>query len=70
MSFYFGVDLSIRNCDGAMMGYRKVVAVSFRPSAVGRENCRFFAVFPTILSRLMFFNYVHTASLKSAMLLY
>ena len=48
----------------------KVSAKSFRPSAVGRENCRFFAFFPTILSRLMFFNYVHTASLKSAMLLY
>ena len=70
---------------GAPAGGRKFTATTFRinrintgdkqlkslrPSAVGRENCRFFAVFPTILSRLMFFNYVHTASLKSAMLLY
>jgi hypothetical protein len=31
---------------------------------------RFFAVFPTILSRLMFFNYVNTASLMSAILLH
>jgi len=43
--------------------YTIVSAKSFRPSAVGRENCRF-------LTRLMFFNYVHTASLMSALLLH